>query len=59
MNWGVDWADYLTSQRDFIVGRLEELDDKVVFEDEEELGKLTVARALAVLRLKFTLSIQK
>ena len=59
MNWGVDWADYLTSQRDFIVARLEELDDKVVFEDEEELGKLTVARALAVLRLKFTLSIQK
>ena len=24
LNWGVDWADYLTSQRDFIVGRLED-----------------------------------
>ena len=50
LNWGVDWTDYLTSQRDFIVARLDELDDQVAFEDEEELGKATVARALAVLR---------
>ena len=52
LNWGLDWSDYLTSQRDFIVGRLEEhLDsDQVAFEDQEELGQATVARAHAVLR---------
>ena len=51
LNWGVEWADYLTSQRDFIVGRLLDLDaDLVAFEEQEELGKATVAKALAVLR---------
>ena len=52
LNWGLDWSDYLTSQRDFIVGRLEEhLDsDQVAFEEQEELGQATVARAHAVLR---------
>ena len=52
LNWGLEWADYLTSQRDFIVGRLEEhIDsDQVALEEQEELGKATVARALAVLR---------
>ena len=52
LNWGIEWADYLTSQRDFIVGRLEEhIDsDQVALEEQEELGKATVARALAVLR---------
>ena len=52
LNWGIEWADYLTSHRDFIVVRLEEhLDpDQVAFEDQEELGKATVTKALAVLR---------
>ena len=57
LNWGLEWADYLTSQRDFIVGRLEEhIDpDQVSLEDQEELGKATVARALAVLRFSLYL----
>ena len=52
LNWGLDWSDYLTSQRDFIVARVEEhLDpDQVAFKEQEELGKATVARAHAVLR---------
>ena len=55
LNWGLEWADYLTSQRDFIVGRLEEHlhPDQVALEDQGELGKETVARALAVLRFSF------
>ena len=60
LNWGVEWADYLTSQRDFIVGRLLDLDaDLVAFEEQEELGKATVAKALAVLRFSLTSCIQR
>ena len=56
MNWDLGWADYLTSQRDFIVARLvEENMEEVVFEEQQQLGKATVTKALGVLRL-FSLS---
>ena len=52
MNWDLGWADYLTSQRDFIVARLVEANMKeVVFEEQQQLGKATVTKALGVLRL--------
>ena len=52
MNWDLGWADYLTSQRDFIVARLvEENMEEVVFDEQQQLGKATVAKALGVLRL--------
>ena len=52
LNWGLEWADYLTSQRDFIVGRVEKVLDpgQMSVEEQEELGKATVTRSLAVLR---------
>ena len=52
MNWDLGWADYLTSQRDFIVARLvEENMEEVVFDEQQQLGKATVTKALGVLRL--------
>ena len=48
LNWGLDWSDYLTSKRDFIVARLEDFNIK--FDQEQELGKDTVERAHAALR---------
>ena len=52
MNWDLGWADYLTSQRDFIVARLvEENMEEVVFEEQQQLGEATVTKALEVLRL--------
>ena len=52
MNWDLGWADYLTSQRDFIVARLVEEDmEEVVFDEQQQLGKATVTKALGVLRL--------
>ena len=52
MNWDLGWADYLTSQRDFIVASLvEENMEEVVFDEQQQLGEATVAKALGVLRL--------
>ena len=52
MNWDLGWADYLTSQRDFIVARLvKENMEEVVFDEQQQLGRATVAKALGVLRL--------
>lgn len=51
LNWDLGWADYLTSQRDFIVARLvEENMEEVVFDEQQQLGKATVTKALGVLR---------
>ena len=56
MNWDLGWADYLTSQRDFIVARLlEENMEEVVFDEQDQFGRATVTKALGVLRL-FSLS---
>ena len=52
MNWDLGWADYLTSQRDFIVAMLvEENMKEVVVDEQQQLGKATVTKALGVLRL--------